>query len=35
MTEREMVQVLHALDERLLQCVDAYRGAVWEEQEVE
>ena len=35
MTEREMVQVLHALDERLLQCVDAYGGAVWEEQKVE
>ena len=35
MSEEEMVQVLQALDEHMLQCVDAYGGAVWEEEEFE
>ena len=35
MSEEEMVQVLRALDEHMLQCVDAYGGAVWEEEEFE
>ncbi len=35
MSAEEMVQVLNALDEHMLQCVDAYGGAVWEEEEEE
>jgi len=35
MSEGEMVQVLNSIDERMLQCVDAYGGAVWEEKETE
>ena len=35
MSEEEMVQVLQAADEHMLQCVDAYGGAVWEEEDIE
>lgn len=35
MSEEEMVQVLGALDLRMLQCVDVFGAAVWEEENVE
>lgn len=35
MSVEEMAQVLGALDERMLQCVEVFGGVVWEEENVE